>query len=180
MTQLGNYILKGAIATVISVVAGEALLVAVDTIKVRKATIKKIKEDKTVDIEVVKQASSIKKVPTYIKVAAKKRVAEIKKNPGAEIMAIWGCATYLFGNWTGYWNGFKEGWNFGGKDTNKLLDFFRSKVPNEWNAMITKLKDMEASVDLSKWVHKDILYSSKWVAEAADLADIVDTVAKEV
>ena len=180
--SLASYIFKGAICAVAGVAIGEALIIGVDTIKVRKAYIKALKEDPQVPED---QLDEVKKSGRIwidsIKVAAKKRVEEMKKDPAAEICALWGCTTYLIGNWQGHWRGFISGWDIGKDDSDTLINIMKRYAPTEFNTMLEKIRNVGPdSVLLSHFVHKDKLYSSSWVPSECKLAEVVDTIAKEV
>ena len=182
MSNLTNYILKGAIATVAGIALGETILVAIDTIRVRKEILKSLKEDPEVSNEDYEELrKSYKPVMKSIKIAAKKRVEQIKKDPAAEICAIWGCTTYLIGNWKGSMRGFVNGWNLGTEDGDKIIDVMRKYAPNEFNSMIEKVrKNGPDKVMLSYFNIGEDFHSSSWLPSECKLAEVIDTVAKEV
>lgn len=175
MSQLTNYIIRGAVASLVGLAIGEVLITTVEAVKIHKTVIKAVKEtdeNGVVNMESVKEAKSVKHFLKCMREAAIRRVKEIKKDPMNEIMSLWGCAAYLFGNWKGYWNGFKGGWDYGSEDVNRLIKHFKDKYPVELSALVKKAIDDKDSIELSRWLKGDTLYSSSWVAEACDLPKI--------
>jgi len=173
MSNLGNYIIRGAVAGLVGLALGEALVTTVEAVKIRKNYIKALKEDKDVPQEHVDKVKKSGKIwLDAIKEAAKKRVEDIKKDPGAEICAIWGCATYLFGNWKGFFRGYYNGWDYGSADVNRLMEHFKDKYPVELTALVKKAIEDKDKVELSKFIDGDVLHTASWVAEACDLPKI--------
>ena len=178
MSSLTNYIVRGAVAGLIGLAVGESMIVAVETIKIRKNYIKALKEDKDIPQEHVDKVKKSGKIwLDSIKAAAKKRVEDIKKDPGAEFAALWGCATYLIGNWKGFFRGYEKGWDYGGGDIDRLMEFFKDKYPIETTALVKRAIDDKASVVLSQWAHGDTWHRASWVAEACDLPKIKEVLA---
>lgn len=175
MSTLSNYIVKGAMYGLLGLAIGEAIIVTTEAIRMHKNVIKVAKTpdmDGVVNMKDVNEAKSLNHFLKCMKVAAMKRVAEIKKDPGAEICAIWGCATYLFGSWKGFWNGFKGGWDYGSEDVNRLMAHFRDKYPVELAALVKRAIDDKDSVELSRWFKGETLHTASWVAEQCDLPKI--------
>lgn len=175
MSTLTNYIVKGAMYGLLGLAIGEVGITLIEAVKIRKDTIKEAEKpdkDGVVDLELVKESKSAKIFLKCIERAAKIRVAEIKKDPMAEIMALWGCATYMFGNWKGFWNGFKGGWDYGSEDVNRLMAHFRDKYPVELAALVKRAIDDKDSVELSRWFKGETLHTASWVAEQCDLPKI--------
>lgn len=179
MSQLTNYILRGTVAAIAGVAIGEALIVTLEAVKIHKHVIKAVKEpdeNGVVNMESVKEAKSVKHFLRCIKTAAIKRVEEIKRDPMGEIMALWGCTTYLVGNWKGYFRGYHNGWDYGSEDVNRLMAHFKDKYPVELTALVKKAIEDKDKIELSKFIDGDILHTSSWVAEACDLPKIKEVI----
>lgn len=175
MSQLTNYIIRGAVASLVGLAIGEALITTVEAVKIHKTVIKAVKEpdeNGVVNMESVKEAKSVKHFLKCMREAAIRRVKEIKKDPMNEIMALWGCATYLFGNWKGYFRGYHNGWDYGSEDINRLMQHFKDKYPVELTALVKKAIEDKDKVELSKFIDGDTLHTASWVAEACDLPKI--------
>lgn len=175
MSQLTNYIIRGAVASLVGLAIGEVLITTVEAVKIHKTVIKAVKEpdeNGVVNMESVKEAKSVKHFLKCMRAAAIKRVEEIKRDPMAELAALWGCATYLIGNWKGYFNGFHNGWDYGSGDANRLMKHFKDKYPVELTALVKRALNDKDEVQLSSFVKGDTLYSSSWIAERFDLPKI--------
>lgn len=182
MSGLTNFIIKGAIASVAGVLIGEAVIVGIHTVKIRKEHIKSLQGCSDVSQETIDEAKKSKDVwLASLKAAAKMRVEHIKKDPKDEICALWGCATYLFGLWKGSRRGFVSGWKACNGEVDTVIDIMRKYAPSEFNTMLEKVrKTGPDKVLLSHFACGDELHSSSWVPSECKLAEIVDTVAKEV
>lgn len=182
MSTLTNFIIKGAIASVAGVLIGEAVIVGIQTVKIRKEHIKSLQECADVSKETIDDAKKSKDVwLASLKAAAKMRVEHIKKDPIEELCALWGCATYMFGLWKGSNSGFFEGWSLGGNGVDTVITTMQKYAPKEFNMMLDKIKKTGPDkVLLSNIIYKNELKSAYWVPSACELAEVVDTVAKEV
>lgn len=167
MNNLGKYILQAAVITATSVAITESLIVVKDTIKMRKAAIKKYREDGATDKEIKEQSKTI--WLESLKTAAKIRVESIKNDPGAEICAIWGCITYFIGGWQGFNTGFLKGFGHGANGIDALMDYFKDKFPDEMTSIIKKATADNADVLLAEYAHNNTIERIRWVAEACDL-----------
>lgn len=172
MSRLTNYIIRGAVGTVVGLAIGETLITTIEAVKMRNYIIKRVSqpdENGDVNMESVKEAKSAKHFLKCMREAAKHRVEEIKKDPGAEICAIWGCITYFAGNWQGFNTGFLKGFDHGANGINALMNYFKDKFPDEMTSIIKKAKANNVDVLLTEYAHNNTIERIRWVAEACDL-----------
>lgn len=182
MSTLTNFIIKGAIASVAGVLICETVIVGIQTVKIRKEHIKSLQECSDVSKETIDEAKKSKNVwLASLKAAAKMRVEHIKKDPTEEFCTLWGCATYMFGLWKGSRTGFVSGWKANGEEVDTVIDVMRKYAPSEFNTMLEKVrKTGPDKVLLSHFAYGDELHWRDWVPSECKLAEVVDTVAKEV